>query len=89
MFATNTPINLRLYAMMLLVFILNLTCDPNLSNSNLLSMATGQVGDLSTCIHFFSMNQYGQWYEFLENCSHTMIFHIQSNTDKLLHRSKI
>ena len=50
---TNAPPNTWFYALLLVLFILNHVCDPNLGNRNPMFLATGKVGDISPILQFF------------------------------------
>ena len=50
---TGAAANTWFFALTYMIFILNLTCDPNLGSRNPYFLATGQVGDISPIIQFF------------------------------------
>ena len=89
---TDADANTWFFALTYVIFILNLTCDPNLGNRNPYFLATGQVGDISPIIQFFFNepiyykkidNSFGDTEELMgnfmgiaENYGHAMTFHI-------------
>ena len=89
---TGAAANTWFFALTYVIFILNLTCDPNLGNRNPYFLATGQVGDISPIIQFFfnepvyykkiensfseTEELMGRFMGIAENYGHSMTFHV-------------